>query len=139
MLIGFNEGALSTLVLIAFIIILLFVVGIFLTIIMKSLSTWTSNNNAPIQDRVCRVVAKRIQFSGSNGHIGSNTSYYVTFEFDDLSRMELWIGRQQFGYMVEGDTGNLTFQGTRFKEFERKQAVKAIPRIRKHLQENDKK
>lgn len=37
--------------------------------------------------------------------------------------MELWIGRQQFGYMVEGDIGNLTFQGTRFKEFERKKAI----------------
>lgn len=123
MLTGFNEGALSTLVLILFISILLLVIGIFLFIIMKSLSVWTSNNNAPIQDRSCKVVAKRIQFSGSSGNLSSNTSYYVTFEFEDRSRMELWIGRQQFGYMIEGDTGNLTFQGTRFKEFERKQAM----------------
>lgn len=123
MLTDFNDGALGTLVLILFISIFVLVIGIFFFIIMKSLSAWTTNNNAPIQDRSCKVVAKRIQFSGSSNNLSSNTSYYVTFEFEDQSRMELWIGRQQFGYMVEGDTGNLIFQGTRFKEFERKKAV----------------
>ncbi|MNR27668.1 hypothetical protein D3C85_1449490 [compost metagenome] len=123
MLIGFNEGAISSLVLILFIIIFVIVIGIFLFILIQSLAVWTSNNNAPIEDRSCKVVAKRIQFSGSSGDLSSNASYYVTFEFDDLSRLELWIGRQQFGYMSEGDTGRLTFQGTRFQEFERKQAM----------------
>lgn len=123
MLAGLNEGALSTLVLILFILILILVVGIFLALIIKSLSVWTSNNNAPIQDRFCKVIAKRIQLSGSSSNLNSNTSYFVTFELEDRSRMELWIGRQQFGYMVEGDIGNLTFQGTRFKEFERQKAM----------------
>ncbi|KRF02425.1 hypothetical protein ASG89_24445 [Paenibacillus sp. Soil766] len=123
MLAGLNEGALSTLVLILFILILILVVGIFLSIIMKSLSVWSSNNNAPIQDRFCKVVSKRIQLSGRSSNLSSNTSYYVTFELEDQSRLELWISRQQFGYMVEGDIGNLTFQGTRFKEFESKNAM----------------
>ncbi|NQX63396.1 DUF2500 domain-containing protein [Paenibacillus qinlingensis] len=102
---------------------LILAVGIFLSLIIKSLSVWTSNNNAPIQDRFCKVVAKRIQLSGNSSNLNSNTSYFVTFEFEDRSRMELWIGRQQFGYMVEGDIGYLTFQGTRFKEFERQKAI----------------
>jgi len=33
--------------------------------------------------------------------------------------MELEIPRDEFGYLVEGDKGKLTFQGTRFLDFER--------------------
>jgi hypothetical protein len=33
--------------------------------------------------------------------------------------MELEIPHSQFGYLVEGDQGQLTFQGTRFLNFER--------------------
>ncbi|OAS23874.1 DUF2500 domain-containing protein [Paenibacillus oryzisoli] len=123
MLAGLHEGALSTLVLILFILILILAVGIFLSLIIKSLSVWTSNNNAPIQDRYCKVVSKRIQLSEGSSNVNANTSYFVTFEFEDRSRIELWIGRQQFGYMIEGDRGNLTFQGTRFKEFDRQKAI----------------
>ena len=34
-------------------------------------------------------------------------------------RMELLIPSTQFGYLAEGDTGRLSFQGTRFLGFER--------------------
>jgi hypothetical protein len=115
----FTEGAISTLSLISFAILFVLIIGIFIWVLMNSLKVWTSNNNAPLQERSCKVVAKRMQLSSGSGKMNSNTSYYVTFEFADLSRQELWLGRQQFGYIVEGDRGNLTFQGTRFKEFER--------------------
>lgn len=123
MLTVFTEGAISTLLLILFAVLFVLIIGTFIWVLMKSLKVWTSNNNAPLQERECKVVAKRMQLSGGSGKSSSNTSYYVTFEFEDQSRQELWIGRQQFGYMVEGDRGHLTFQGTRFKEFERMKAV----------------
>ena len=31
----------------------------------------------------------------------------------------LWIFAHEYGYIVEGDRGRLTFQGTRFLSFER--------------------
>ncbi|MPN30867.1 hypothetical protein SDC9_178338 [bioreactor metagenome] len=33
--------------------------------------------------------------------------------------MEFRINSDEFGMLVEGDTGKLTFQGTRYKGFER--------------------
>ncbi|OPH53599.1 hypothetical protein BC351_05685 [Paenibacillus ferrarius] len=102
-----------------FILIFVLVIGGFIFIIIKSLSTWASNNASPLQSRTCKVVAKRMQVSGGSGDSTSSTSYYATFEFEDRSRLELHIGRQQFGYIVEGDLGTLSYQGTRYKAFSR--------------------
>jgi hypothetical protein len=57
--------------------------------------------------------------SGGSGDSSASTSYYATFEFEDRNRLELGVGREQFGYIVEGDQGTLTYQGTRFKDFSR--------------------
>ena len=47
------------------------------------------------------------------------TYYYVTFEVDSGDRMELGVEDAEYGLLVEGDRGRLTFQGTRFLGFER--------------------
>ena len=43
----------------------------------------------------------------------------VTFEFESGDRLELHVASNEYGYLVEGDMGKLTFQGTRYKNFER--------------------
>lgn len=53
-------------------------------------------------------------------HMSSSTSYYVTFEVQSGDRMELKVPRSEFGLLVEGDEGVLSFQGTRYLGFERK-------------------
>ncbi|MEC0226591.1 DUF2500 domain-containing protein [Paenibacillus alba] len=119
---GFNTGFFSmgsNIFFTVFILIFVLVIGGFIFIIIKSLSTWVSNNASPLQSRTCKVVAKRMQVSGGSGDSTSSTSYYATFEFEDRSRLELYIGRQQFGYIVEGDLGTLSYQGTRYKAFSR--------------------
>ncbi|MBW4083991.1 DUF2500 domain-containing protein [Paenibacillus sp. S150] len=45
--------------------------------------------------------------------------FYVTFEFQDGSRAELMVPDREFGLIVEGDKGRLSYQGTRFKGFVR--------------------
>lgn len=71
------------------------------------------------------MVAKRQDFSYSNGvgnnhmHHASRTSYFVTFEVESGDRMEFCVDGSQYGMMVEGDNGKLTFQGTRFLGFVR--------------------
>jgi hypothetical protein len=72
-------------------------------------------------------MAKRTSVSHHHHHHGDNmhhhtstsTSYYATFEFESGDRLEMRIPHGEFGYLVEGDIGRLTFQGTRYKGFER--------------------
>ena len=49
----------------------------------------------------------------------SHTNYYVTFEVESGDRMELELQGHEYGLLVEGDKGKLTFQGTRYLGFER--------------------
>lgn len=44
----------------------------------------------------------------------------MTFEFENNERLELKVPGKEYGLMVEGDTGTLSFQGTRFISFIRK-------------------
>ena len=47
------------------------------------------------------------------------TDYFATFEFESGDRMDLRIPSNQYEYIVDGDNGKLTFQGTRFLKYER--------------------
>ena len=44
---------------------------------------------------------------------------WLVYYSEDGDRMELSIPTQDYGYLVEGDHGKLTFQGTRYLSFER--------------------
>ena len=57
------------------------------------------------------------------GHTSTSTTYYVTFEVCSGDRMELRLQGHEYGLIVEGDRGELTFQGTRFLGFTRKVSV----------------
>ena len=58
--------------------------------------------------------------SGANGfHTISSTSYYITFQVESGDRMELSVSGTEYGMLTEGDVGKLTFQGTRYIEFDR--------------------
>lgn len=116
---SFPGGNGGKIFLVIFMIIFILAIGFIAFTIIKGLITWSSNNASPIQSHHCKIVAKRMQVSGGSGDSSASTSYYATFEFEDRSRLELRVGRQQFGYIVEGDKGTLTYQGTRFKEFSR--------------------
>ena len=73
------------------------------------------NNNSPRITSEAEVVTKRTHVWGDHSH----TDYYATFQFESGDRLELEIPHDRFGYLVEGDRGKLTFQGTRFLEFTR--------------------
>lgn len=83
--------------------------------VIQNIRQKNKNNNSPKLTTEATVVAKRTHVWGDHSH----TDYYVTFQFPSGDRMELEIPYSQFGYLVEGDKGQLTFQGTRFLNFER--------------------
>ena len=74
------------------------------------------NNASPRVTAPAQVVTKRTQVRGDHAH----TTYFATFQFESGDRLELEIPRDRFGYLVEGDKGKLTFQGTRYLGFERR-------------------
>ncbi|MFC5701939.1 DUF2500 domain-containing protein [Cohnella faecalis] len=100
-------------------IVVALVAGTFLYVIVKGLSIWSSNNAASIQVRKAKVVDKRTEVWGGSGDSSANTNYYVTFEFEDGTRVELPVATKHYGLIAAGDQGTLTHQGTRFKGFDR--------------------
>ncbi len=101
------------------------VFGLILFTIIKSVSQWNKNNHSPRLTVPAHVVAKRANVShhhnaGEMHHSSTSTSYYVTFQVTSGDRMELHMAGHEYGLLVEGDYGNLTFQGTRYISFERK-------------------
>jgi hypothetical protein len=95
------------------------VVGGFLYVIIRGIATWTSNNSAELLTRSAVIVDKRTEVWGGSGESSANTNYYITFEIEDQSRVELPVRGDKFGLLVVGDKGILSYQGTRFKNFER--------------------
>ena len=88
-------------------------------ILFRNLKEWNKNNHSPrLSVEACVVGRRQHRSSGGKNHT-SHTSYYITFQVESGDRMELHIPSSDFGYIVEGDRGKLTFQGTRFISFER--------------------
>lgn len=109
-----------------FSLVFVIVIGMFIVIAVKGISQWNKNNHSPRLTVPATVVSKRTNVSHHHNHHGNgmhhsstSTSYYVTFEVESGDRMELHMTGQEFGLLVEGDRGNLTFQGTRYLGFER--------------------
>ncbi|ANE48845.1 hypothetical protein SY83_10315 [Paenibacillus swuensis] len=99
--------------------VFILVVGGFLHVIVRGLWVWSKNNASDLVTTVATVRDKRIHVWGGSGESSANTEHYVTFEMDDQSRIELPVREDKYGLIVVGDRGELTHQGTRFKEFHR--------------------
>ena len=99
------------------------VFGVIVFTFIKGIGEWNKNNNSPRLSVDATVVAKRNQVHyhhHNNGGSTRSTTYYVTFQVDSGDRMELRVSGQEFGLLVEGDFGILTFQGTRYISFVRR-------------------
>ena len=91
------------------------VIGTLVSSLRKNAKQERKNDASPRLTSQAAVVTKRTHVWGDH----SRTTYFATFQFETGDRLELEIPRDRFGYLVEGDTGKLTFQGTRFLDFER--------------------
>ena len=94
--------------------------------LVKGVREWNKNNHSPRLTVPATVVTKRTDVTrrrsgGVNGHhhYHTSTNYYVTFEVESGDRMELHLSGPEYGLLVEGDHGKLSFQGTRYLGFER--------------------
>lgn len=116
---------------ILFPIVFLCILGFFIVTIVRGIGTWNKNNHSPQLSVTARVVSRRTEVShhsfanggdvtGSQSYsTSSSTWYYVTFQVESGDRMEFSVDGREYGMLAEGDTGKLTFQGTRYLSFVR--------------------
>ena len=122
---GFNQGmGMFNTFGIMFAIVFVLVIVMFIVIAVKGIGQWNKNNHSPQLTVPVTVVAKRTNVShhhhaGEHHHHHTSTTYYVTFQVESGDRMEFHVPGQEYGMLIEGDTGELTFQGTRYLGFER--------------------
>lgn len=87
---------------------------IFIVGLGRNIKQWKKNNDSPRLIVNAKIVGKR-----NHVHRSTSTDYYVTFEVESGDRMELEVSGNEYGMLVEGDEGNLSFQGTRYLGFDR--------------------
>ena len=114
-------GIMSIIPIIMFVVVFCVVIAVF----VKVLKQKQTNARSPRLTVNAEVVGKRTEIShrhhGSEDHMRhTSTYYYVTFLVESGDRMELHVPGYEYGLMIEGDFGDLTFQVTRFLSFARK-------------------
>ncbi len=105
-----------------FTLMFLAVFGLIIYSIVRNVSQWHKNNNSPRLTVQAQVVSKRMDVTHHHSNTamsGSTTRYYATFQVESGDRMELPLEGREYGLLAEGDRGRLTFQGTRYLEFQR--------------------
>lgn len=118
-------------------IIFLIMAGIFVYTIIQSAAQWNKNNHSPVLTVEAHIISKRMTVThhpaGGIGGMGgadgltpmpmTSQTYYVTFQVESGDRMEFMVNGKEYGLLAEGDTGKLTFQGTRYIQFERVKTI----------------
>ena len=56
--------------------------------------------------------------TGYEGNTRGNWNYWVTFTLSDGEEIELYTGEAEYKALKDGTTGQLTWQGKKFREFE---------------------
>lgn len=112
--------------------VFMLVIGTFIFTFIKGISNWNKNNQSPRLTVDAVIVSKRADVhrhrhanagdaSGAHGfHTTTSTIYYICFQVESGDRMELQVNGNEYGLLAEGDSGKLSFQGTRYLGFERK-------------------
>ncbi len=81
------------------------------------------NDASPRLTVPATVITKRdnhAYYPSGRTHGGTHrTRYFVTFQFDSGDRLELEMTGPEYGLLIQGDKGSLTFQGTRYLDFQR--------------------
>lgn len=121
---GFGFDFMFTLMPILSLLIFGLAFGVIAASLVRSGKQWHKNNNSPRLTVEAKVLAKRHDVSrhhsaGEHHHHHYHNSYFVTFEVASGDRMELQLQGHEYGLLIEGDRGKLTFQGTRYLGFER--------------------
>ena len=104
-------------------VIFVLVFGIIIVAMVRGVGEWNKNNQSPKLTVPVTVVAKRSDVHRGIETMHTFTSYYVTFQVESGDRMEFEVSDMEYGMLAEGDSGELTFQGTRYLNFQRNESA----------------
>ena len=106
------------------------VLGSIIVTLIRGVGEWNKNNQSPKLTVPAKVVSRRTAVSRHhhhqrNGmhHTHTATSYYATFQVESGDRIEFLVSGTEYGMLAEGDSGELTFQGTRYLNFQRNESA----------------
>ena len=99
------------------------VFGVIIATMVRGIGEWNKNNHSPKLTVSVTVVAKRSDVDRGIETMHTFTSYYVTFQVESGDRMEFEVSDMEYGMLAEGDRGMLTFQGTRYLNFQRNESA----------------
>ena len=106
------------------------VFGIIIVTMVRGICEWNKNNHSPKLSVPAKVVSRRTAVSRHHHHQGNGmhhtqtaTSYYATFQVESGDRIEFLVSGTEYGMLAEGDSGELTFQGTRYLNFQRNESA----------------
>ena len=99
------------------------VFGIIIVTMVRGIGEWNKNNQSPKLTVPATVVAKRSDVHRGIETMHTFTSYYVTFQVESGDRIEFLVSGTEYGMLAEGDSGELTFQGTRYLSFQRNESA----------------
>ncbi len=97
--------------------VFLMVIGSIIVRAITGVAEWSDNNTQPVACDRATVVSKRAQVSG--GENSTSTTYYTTFEMPGGVRREFKVNPSEYGLLAEDDSGQLSYQGTRYLGFQR--------------------
>ena len=119
---GFGYGMVDGMVTVVFVLIF----GMMIYAVVQAILRKQKNDASPRLTVLARVVSRRQEVTHharnmNDGvyHTSSTTRYFVTFQVESGDRLELQLDGSDFGMIAEGDEGRLSFQGTRFLDFQR--------------------
>ena len=99
------------------------VFGFMIVTLVRGVGEWNKNNQSPKLTVPVTIVAKRSDVDRGIETMHTFTSYYVTFQVESGDRMEFEVSDMEYGMLAEGDSGELTFQGTRYLNFQRNESA----------------
>ena len=111
-------------------VIFVLVFGIIIVAMVRGICEWNKNNHSPKLSVPAKVVSRCTAVSHHHHHQGNGmyhthtaTSYYATFQVESGDRIEFLVSGTEYGMLAEGDSGELTFQGTRYLNFQRNESA----------------
>ena len=116
---GVTFSIMQVIMLLVFVLVL----GSIIVTLIRGVGEWNKNNQSPKLTVPATVVAKRSDVDRGIETMHTFTSYYVTFQVESGDRMEFEVSDMEYGMLAEGDSGELTFQGTRYLNFQRNESA----------------
>ena len=123
---GVTFSIMQVIMLLVFVLVL----GSIIVTLIRGVGEWNKNNQSPKLSVPAKVVSRRTAVSRHHHHQGNGmhhthtaTSYYATFQVESGDRIEFLVSGTEYGMLAEGDSGELTFQGTRYLNFQRNESA----------------